>query len=264
MLFDQRPRNHYRAAPAREVICQLRFPTILTINNVEPADFQEAIRDQFPKYARRQDQPAPKIIGLGGPSPRLEQQSPIANYNFLSADGQWKLNLTENFIALSTLRYPGWEEFARQLDRPLAEFIRIYKPAFFQRVGLRYVNLFSRQALGLEGTPWTDLIAPAYVGPLNEPDVREDQVLNLACDLQIKLDSSCQAKIHAGPGRVKSNRPDAPQDPEIKFILDMDLSMGGNTPCTLAAGALETLHGHADRVFEGAITDTLRTALDPV
>lgn len=264
MLFDQRPRNHYRAAPAREVICQLRFPTILTINNVEPADFQEAIRDQFPKYARRQDQPAPKIIGLGGPSPRLEQQSPIANYNFLSADGQWKLNLTENFIALSTLRYPGWEEFARQLDRPLAEFIRIYKPAFFQRVGLRYVNLFSRQALGLEDAPWTDLIAPAYVGPLNEPDVREDQVLNLACDLQIKLDSSCQAKIHAGPGRVKSNRPDAPQDPEIKFILDMDLSMGGNTPCTLAAGALETLHGHADRVFEGAITDTLRTALDPV
>ena len=40
--------------------------------------------------------------------------------------------------------------------------------------------------------------------------------------------------------------------------------MGGNTPCTLAAGALETLHGHADRVFEGAITDTLREALDPV
>lgn len=263
MLFDPRPRTHYRAAPAREVICQLRFPTILTINNVEPADFQEAIRDQFPQYARRQDQPAPKVTGLGGPAPRVEQQPPVTNYHFLSADGQWKLNLTENFIALSTLRYPGWEEFARQLDRPLAEFIRIYKPAFFQRVGLRYVNLFSRQALNLEGTPWSDLITPAYVGPLNEPDVREDQILNLGCDLQVKLDSSCQAKIHAGPGRIKNNRPDAPQDPEVKFILDMDLSMGGNTPCTLAAGALETLHGHADRVFEGAITDTLREALDP-
>ena len=154
----------------------------------------------------------------------------------------------------------NWEEFARHLDRPLAAFIKLYKPAFFQRVGLRYVNLFSRQALNLEGTPWSELIAPAYVGPLREPDVREDQVLNLGCDLQIKLDSSCQAKIHAGPGRIKSNRPDAPQDPEVKFILDMDLSMGGNTPCTLAAGALETLHGHADRVFEGAITDTLREA----
>ena len=61
---------------------------------------------------------------------------------------------------------------------------------------------------------------------------------------------------------MKQNIPGAPQDPEVKFILDMDLSMSGNTPCTLAAGALETLHGHSTRLFEGAITDTLREALD--
>ena len=30
---------------------------------------------------------------------------------------------------------------------------------------------------------------------------------------------------------------------------------------TLSAGALETLHGHSSRVFEGAITDTLRDAM---
>ena len=44
MLFSDHPRTHYRNAPAHEVICQLRFPSILTINTVEPADFQEAIR----------------------------------------------------------------------------------------------------------------------------------------------------------------------------------------------------------------------------
>lgn len=79
----------------------------------------------------------------------------------------------------------------------------------------------------------------------------------------MKLDSSCQAKIHAGPGRIKNNAPGAAQDPEVKFIFDMDLSMGGNVPCTLAAGALETLHAHSTRLFEGAITDQLRTAMDP-
>jgi uncharacterized protein (TIGR04255 family) len=73
----------------------------------------------------------------------VRQQPPVANYNFISADGFWKLNLTENFIALSTLHYAGWETFARQLDKPLAEFISIYKPAYFERVGLRYVNIFS-------------------------------------------------------------------------------------------------------------------------
>ena len=264
MLFSDRPRSRYENAPAHEVICQLRFPTILTINNVEPADFQEAIRAEFPQYARRQDVTPPKVTGLGGPSPKVEQQPPVTNYNFLSADGKWKLNLTENFIALSTLRYPGWPEFARMLDKPLASFIRIYKPAYFQRVGLRYVNLISRQRLGLEGTPWTELIAPAYTGPLQEPDVAEDSVLNCGCDLLLKLDSSCQAKIHAGPGHVKNNAPNAPQDPEEKFIFDMDLSMGGNVPCTLSAAGLETLHGHATRIFEGAVTDRLRTAMDPI
>lgn len=262
MLFSDRPRSHYPNAPVHEVICQLRFPTILTINNVDPADFQEAIRAEFPQYARRQDVTPPKVTGLGGPSPKVEQQPPVTNYHFLSGDGTWKLNLTENFIALSTLRYPGWEAFARMLDKPLASFIRIYKPAYFQRVGLRYVNLVSRQRLGLENTPWTDLIAPAYTGPFQEPDVAEDSVLSCGCDLQLKLGSSCQAKVHAGPGRIKSNAPNAPQDPELKFIFDMDLSMNGQTPCTLAAAALETLHGHSTRLFEGAVTDRLRDAME--
>lgn len=262
MLFSDRSRSRYPNAPVHEVICQLRFPTILTINSVEPADFQEAIRAEFPQYARRQDVTPPKVTGLGGPSPKVEQQPPITNYHFLSADGKWKLNLTENFIALSTLRYPGWPEFARMLDKPLASFIRIYQPAYFQRVGLRYVNLISRQKLGLEGTPWAELIAPAYTGPLREPDVAEDSVLNCGCDLVLKLDSSCQAKIHAGPGRIKNNAPGAVQDLELKFIFDMDLSMNGQTPCTLAAAALETLHGHSTRLFEGAVTDRLRDAME--
>ena len=264
MLFSDRPRSHYRAAPVREVICQLRFPTILTINNLEPDDFHEAIRDEFPRYARRQDAVPPKINGLGGPSPTVEQRKPISNYNFLSEDNAWKLNLTQDFIALSTLHYPGWEEFARQLDKPLAAFIRLYKPAFFQRVGLRYVNIFSRSQLGVEDVPWSELFSSAYTGPLQEPDVGEANILTCACDLQLKLDSSCQAKIHAGPGRVKSNVPGAPQDPEVKFIFDMDLSMGGNVPCTLSAGSLETLHAHSTRLFEGAITDRMRDAMDPV
>ena len=263
MLFSDRPRTIYRNAPAHEVICQLRFPTILTINNVEPANFQEAVRDAFPQYIRRQEAAPPRITGLGGPNPQVEQQAPVSNYNFLSADGRWKLNLTRDFIALSTLAYSGWEEFARHLDKPLASFIKLYQPAYFQRVGLRYLNILSRSKLGLEGTPWAELIAPAYTGPLREPDAVEENFLNCGCDLVLKLDSSCQAKIHAGPGKLKA-APNAPQDPETNFIFDMDLSMGGNVPCTLSAGALETLHGHAGRVFEGAVTDRLRAAMEPV
>mgnify|MGYP000099533038 CR=1 FL=1 len=227
MLFSDRPRTHYEKPLAHEVICQLRFPTILTINNTEPADFQ-------------------------------------TNYHFLSQDGRWKLNLTRDFIALSTLSYPGWEEFARMLDKPLATFIQLYKPAYFQRVGLRYLNIVSRNALGLEDTPWRELFTPPYLGVLAELDVDEERVPVAGLDVQLKLDSSSAAKIHAGTAHLKNNTPNAPQDPEVKFILDMDLSMSGNTPCGLAAPALETLHGHSTRIFEGAVTDTLRQAMGRV
>ena len=264
MLFSDRSRSLYKNAPVHEVICQLRFPTILSINSTEPADFQEIIRDEFPQYARQQQTLPPKIIGAGTPNPRIEQQPPVINYTFLSADNRWKLNLTRDFIALSTIRYSGWEEFARHLDKPLAAFINLYHPAYFQRVGLRYVNIISREKLGLEGKPWTDLMAPAYTAPLREPDVREENFVGCNCDFTLKLDSSCYAKIHAGPNKVKRNTPGAAVDPETKFVFDMDLFMSGNTPCTLSAAALETIHGHATRIFEGAVTDTLRTAMEPI
>ena len=260
MLFSNRPHTVYDSALTHEVICQLRFPSILSINNTEPADFQEAIRSDFPQYFRRQDVAAPQISNENG-APKIEQPAPVTNYNLISADNLWKLNLTKDFIALSTLHYSGWDEFARQLDKPLAEFIALYKPAFFQRVGLRYVNIISRSKLGIKACKWNELFAPAYIGPLSEPDVREENCLNCSTDLLLKLDSSCQAKIHAGPGVVKTNNPNVPDDNEVKFIFDMDLSMGGNVPCTLSAGALETLHAHATELFEGAITDRLRDAM---
>lgn len=261
MLFSDRPREHYPNSQLREVICQLRFPTILTINNIEPADFQETIREAFPQYVRKEEAPAPKISGFGTPNAKLESQTPIVNYHFVSADGMWKLNLTRDFISLATLKYSDWETFARHLDHALASFIQLYKPAYFQRVGLRYINTFSRRQLALEHAPFSELFSSSYLGPLADPDVQEESLLNCGCDFLLKLDNSCHAKIHAGPGRIKATLPQAPQDPEVKFIFDMDLSMNGNLPCTLAAAGLETLHGHGTRIFEGAITDTLRHAL---
>ena len=264
MLFSDRPRTQYRNAPTHEVICQLRFPTILSINTTEPADFQEAIRADFPLYSRRQDVTPPKVTLTNGNVSKVEQQPAVINYTFLSEDNRWKINLTKDFISLSTLQYTSWEEFARHLDKPLAAFIKLYKPAYFQRVGLRYVNIFSRSKLGLEGSKWAELISPAYIGPLCEPDAIEENFLNCASDLLFRLDNSCSAKIHAGPGRVKSKAANAQQDTEVKFIFDMDLSMNGNTPCNLSAAGLETLHGHATRLFEGAITETIRSAMEPV
>ena len=82
-------------------------------------------------------------------------------------------------------------------------------------------------------------------------------------DVELELDSSCRVRVHAGPGMAKKNVPNAPADTEVKFILDLDLSMSGQIDPRLAAAGLETLHGHSTPLFQGAITDKLHTALEP-
>ena len=260
MLFSQLPRTHYASHQLREVICQIRFPAILAIDAKEPAEFQEAVRRTFPRYAVKQDRLPPKVTLTGG-APQVETPPTVTNYHFVSADGKWKLNLTRNFISLSTLSYDGWEHFGQMLDLPLAQFIRLYQPAFLQRIGLRYVNVFSRRDLGLEGVAWRDLFTDPYLGVLAEEDVPEQRAAAASVSFDLALDSSCRAKVHAGPGMIKQNAPGAAQDSEVKFILDMDLFMSGELAPMLAAGALETLHGHSTPLFEGAIRDTLRRAM---
>ena len=256
MLFSHYDRYQYVRSPLVEVICQLRFPDILSIGAKAPVDFQEAIRQEFPRFSKAQERLAPKRVMVDG-VPKLVQPEPITNYNFVSEDSLWKLNLTQNFIALSTLRYQRWEDFAQRLDRPLAQFIQIYHPAFFERVGLRYITAFSRRALGLEGTPWSDLIQPAFLGVMAEPDVDERTVRKCSLDVDLALEEGRRMKVHAGPSLLSSQK----QDPEVKFILDGDFSAAGNIAPDKVASGLEDLHYHAVRLFRGALTSELHTAM---
>lgn len=258
-MFSTEVRCHYGKNQLTDVICQLRFPEILSISTTPPAQFQEAIRQEFPRYQLRQDIPAPKITGVPGQF-ALENQPRTVNHQFSSADGALRVNLTSKFISVSCAKYTCWEDFADLLDKPLAAFIQLYRPAYFERIGLRYLNVFSRKTLELEGTPFADLISPCYLGPMAEEDVNEAGTARCTLDLEMAIRGGCRLKLHAGPGRIKKNGVD---DPEVKYVFDQDLFMPGQVPVNLSAGALQTLHSQAYSIFRGAITDMLHNAMEP-
>lgn len=243
-MISNEPRCIYENNQLGEVICQLRFPEILTIETELPAKFQEAIRAAFPRYVLRKEKSGP------------DRQS--NNYQFTTDDGIWGVNLTSKFISLSTSRYSSWEEFAAMLDRPLAAFIQIYQPACFDRVGLRYLNFFSRKALSLEGTPFRELFEPAYLGILGEEDVAEHSASRSGVDAELAIRGGARLKLHAGPGKVTIG---GKTDDEVKYILDLDLYMSAKVPVNLSTGALQTLHSQAYGIFRGAITDKLHDAM---
>lgn len=254
LLSDYEPCT-YENNQLLEVICQLRFPPILTINEKMPADFQEEIRGDFPQFSVRVEN-----VPNGPGQPPANPPRTINNYHFVSADGKWKLNLTQNFIALSTIEYTDWRTFAGKLDKPLGHFIQRYHPAYFERVGLRYMNAISRKSLDLEGVPWNDLIQPAWLGVMDEEDVPEQAVLRSATEAEMMLPGNVRLKAHTGPGRVKRQGKD---DGEVRFILDFDLSANGTIEGRQAVGVLDTLHDKANQVFQGAITIRLHEAMEP-
>lgn len=258
-MFSHEPRCIYRNNQLAEVICQLRFPEILHIAANLPVDFQEAIRDEFPRYSVRKDNPPPRLQGAPG-NFQLQKPEPVTNYQFASPDGAWRVNLTSKFISLSCSRYTRWEDFAQKLDKPLVALIRTYHPAYFERVGLRYVNFFSRKALRLEQTPYREMFASCYLGPMALPEPAEPGYSKCSVDFEAAVGHGCRAKIHAGPGLVRRG---GQPDPESKFIFDQDLSMQGSIPVNTCVGALQTLHLHADSIFRGAITDLTHDAMDP-
>lgn len=240
-----------------EVICQLRFPTILSIDTDTPAAFQEHIRARFPRYEVREE---------SVPSPGGMQKQKI--HSFISADGSYKLSLCKGFIALSTMRYRSWEDFAQWLDEPLGHFISVYKPAFFERIGLRCLNGISREKLEMEHCRWSDLVQSRYLGPLDDDDLDEATLTKCSVDVEMKL-PGCLLRLHAGPGFIKRavRTPKGIQqlqEPKPRFILDLDLYSAGTLYLKDAAGILETLHSEADRIFSEAITELLHDAMDPV
>ena len=184
------------------------------------------MRAAFPRYQCQVE----KLPGVNGAPART-----VNNHTFISEDGGYKLSLTKDFIALSTMRYTHWEDFAARLDEPLG---------------------------------WNDLLQPPYLGILDEDGVDEASVAKCSVDVERKLDALAALKLHAGPGFVQrnirsGNQVQQVQEKEVRFIFDQDVYSTGKVKVAAVAETLNALHAHSDSVFSDAITTVLHDAMEP-
>ena len=95
-MFSNAERCRYGKPQLIEVVCQLRFPVILKIENQSPYEFQELIRGDYPNYSVKEEHL---------PAQANAPKDTVKNHQFVSLDGGWKVNLTRSFVSLSTHRY---------------------------------------------------------------------------------------------------------------------------------------------------------------
>lgn len=250
----------YKKNPLIEVIIQYRFPQILALNANDPVEFQNAIKGQYPLYRLELENEQEVSFAINGenampPIPSIIQKPTIKNHNFISADGLYKINLTNSFISISTLAYTRWEEMLEHFKNPLAKFEEMYLPPFYERIGLRYIDAFSRTKLGLESSEWKELINPFYLGALQSVDERKVVFAGVDVEYQME-DPALRMKIHSGLGNVNNS-------PDRVFIIDSDSICIKNIEKEESMDILDKLHSNAKEVIGEAITEKLHSAMEP-
>ncbi|MDR2200201.1 MAG: TIGR04255 family protein [Deltaproteobacteria bacterium] len=264
-LFNHK-RVIYKKNPLVRVVCQLRFPRILVINDKEPVNFQEKIRETFPNYQRIVEEQ--HLIKLNYvPNDSLStlsnaQSQLINNYHFSSLDGNWHINLTSSFLALSTSSYKRWEDFITKIIEPLEALKEIYKPAIFERVGLRYIDAFKKSFLDSIDTDWSNLIEPFALGFMSAPAFK-NEVSTLQTLVDLNIDDKTKAKIRLGKGFYNDIN-DWPPLSELNesYIVDSDI-YAVQKQLHEINNCFYYLHDYTTKILRSVISDKLHNAMEP-
>lgn len=141
---------------------QVQFAPILRIQKgIEAvADFQEAIRGEFPKFAIEQQ----VQVTVSGPPTADPNISRSQAYRFTNDPESWSVVLTASALTIEAVaggRYSSYEEFSRLFALVWGAAIQTFGPGRIGRQGLRYVD-------HLEGTrsaaEWANWINPELLG----------------------------------------------------------------------------------------------------
>lgn len=257
MSFPKTPRVEFNRNPLISVICQLRFPTILSIATTEPAGFQEKIRGEYPIYEKQQGhQPPEELAGLlqnlGVRLPGSE-----TSHTFKTESGTRHIGLTRDFVAITDEKYRRWEEFSGEIMRALEALEDLYHPNFYTRVGLRYVDVINRSALGIAGVDWHELINPQLLGALGTEQIGP-QVKEIETESLIRLDET--------EGFVKLRhglRKHEDRAGETMYVFDSDFFIAEKREKPDVSAILHNFHEIAGNLFRWAIKPKLHRALDP-
>lgn len=249
-------RVRYEKSPLIEVIFQLRFPTILSINSLPPVEFQEKIRAQYPFYNEQIEKQGAIFFNPQIEATSLQKTAENKNYAFVSEDNQVKINLTPSFMAISTMRYTQWEDFKKHIDFVVPVFEEIYKPAFYTRIGLRYTDIITRSDLGLEEFKWTDLMKPHVLGMIT-PEQENGVKAYLSETEYETIIPGILSKAHFEFVHVDEKT-------EISLLIDCDYYDMEITKLSMVNEKAELLHKASSQFIQKAITKKLHNAMQPV
>lgn len=175
MPIPDSPRVQYAQNPLKQVIFEVRYPSILSIRTDVPVAFQATLRTQYPGYSTISsfDQIPENLrsafANAGMPLPPFG-----SSHEFSTSSGNRNILLSSEKLAITERKYSTWDVFRKEIFDVLECFVELYKPSELSRIGLRYQNAIDRIELGDPSIPWTDLVQQPIAGLLSSAEVGDD------------------------------------------------------------------------------------------
>ena len=268
MKIQSSDRVEYEHNPLAEVICQVRFAPVPSIETdlLEPlsAEFaalgytvtseEQTFSLQFHFPAGATEVPAP----THAPSSKI--------FHFGSAKDTFKVSLSVDFVALSCLKYLSWHDFLPRLLSVHSALRKIIDVTAL-RFGLRYKDLIEREPLGLGDSPWSDLVAPFMLGPLarnalaDGDEIVDGSINTFVTQATLQL-NDCNLLLQGALLRSTSDNNLSAFIIDSDFYLESEEIQSIKTDEALKS-KLDNLHTHAGSLFRRAITEKLHAALRP-
>lgn len=125
-------------APLVRVLGQVKFPRIAKITDESYiADFQEAIRNEYPHFQSETVQGVDIVINGNEVKPR---QVTTVIWRFFDARRVLRVSLGPDAISLETASYVSRDDFLSRFEFILGKLVETIRPSLVERVGFRYVD----------------------------------------------------------------------------------------------------------------------------
>lgn len=233
--------NRYKRNFLQQVVCELRFPTLMELGEARPpAALVAALRKEYPHLELAREVTVNINSGSSGSN---------HSHIFRSAKLTWTVSLKQSALSIETTAYTDFAHMKERVLRVIEAAHKIIDSDFFTRVGLRYINLIDSGTNPAEGWVNSDLVAPIRPG-------RFQGIHEYAGKLQLAApDGGCLLQ-HG----IRLKQPYKGETLPPDYLLDIDV-FRNEVAVGDSGTVLDAMHAQAFDIFDWALGPNAREHL---
>lgn len=233
--------DRYKRNFLRQVVCELRFPTLMELGEPRPpTSLVAALRKEYPHLELANE----VTLAVGGGVPGSNNA-----HVFRSTKLNWTVSIKQSALSIDTTTYSNYAHMKERVLRVVEAASKIIDTDFFTRIGLRYINVID------SGTnPANDWVNPDLVAPLSSGYF--NGVQEYAGKIQLTApDGGCLLQ-HG----IRLKQPHLGEVVSPEYLLDID-AFRNEVAVSDSGTVLDALHAQAFDLFDWTLGPKAREYL---